>query len=1102
MDRHAPQSVSAIDAQAPAARSELIMRLNTRHALVPLILATLVIVPGRGDAYAQLTEASLRGKIIDATGQGVPAASLIARHEATGQERSELTDLQGTFLLPGLQPGEYRITATSPGFRAVERAGLRLTVGATVDVTIRLDVIELAETVAVTAPNLRVAASTEARITDTFGRAEITELPMPQRDIYLLPKLSAGAAFIPGAANSTKLSSSPIITVNGNRYRGNNYVLDGSMNTNPNNTGEPAIVPSLESVEEVQVQTLNFASEFGRGNGSVINIRTKSGSNDLKGVAWEYFRDDALNARNYFASITPPQTFNQFGANAGGPIWRNKTFFFGSYEGTRNDISRPYAFQVETPEFRDYVFRTAPGSVAARLLQRFPTPTPPPGLNGDRYVDQQMMATPNGPIPAIGRANVLIADHIGFDQFLGRLDHGLTNRDRIVARWIGERQHDQGGTSSAQATLGRALRGSRGPFTGFFANLNVGYTRILSHAFNDLHVSQQIIDTSRGRDDATVPTITITGITAPFGDVFRDTSRLGTVEMRDILTLDRGAHAIRMGVDVRRITKGLALGPPQTGSFLFSSIADFAADRPFRQTLTVDPQTGEPTDFPRHFTQYETGAFVQDQWTVNSRLSVGLGLRHDYFGTVSERDGLLSSIRLGPGDTFNDQLASASIGRVDRLYDPQRLNFSPRVGFAFDPSGNGRTSIRTGFSMAYQPHHGQSISGARALPPDALQGVIQPSNGIGTHILYDVSVPYNPEFARGLNASGGVQSRPGEAPIRITGFVVNPTIKTQYTESWFVNTQRRIGERWMMELGYVGTKGINLERIDDVNRFAGDLLDGREDRINPNFSTILFVTDGVTSTYNAVTAELRREFVGGFSLQANYRFSRWYDTSSDTSTGQFQDNAEPGKGAVDIACLECERGPSLFDIPHRLSISTIWSPRLMSGRNDVVGRLAHGWQLAGVLTAQSGRPFSVWNGASFAAGGDYNADGGGGAVGGGFYDRPNAPAPGSYPSHFTQDDFLNGLFDPAIFTKPASGTNGTLGRNTFRGPRYISLDLTLSRNVQLTRGRQLQLRVDAYNALNNLNLFLPNSDLSLSNFGRSTQAFDARTVQLGVRVAF
>jgi hypothetical protein len=1071
---------------------------------VPLRVVALLVVPllaAPRAADAQLTQATLKVAVNDTDGGAIPGATIVATHVQTGQVREGTSGAHGDFLLPGLAPGAYSLEVAMSGFQSFSQSNVRLTVGTTTDVTVTLAVASLTERVEVTASTAQVEANAEARIADSFNRNEIHGLPLPQRDVFLLPKLSAGATAIPGAANSTKLSSSPVITVNGNRYRGNNYVLDGAMNSNPNNSGEPAIVPSLEAVDEVQVQTANFASEYGRGNGSVVNIQTRSGTNDFSGRAWEFHRNDSLNARNYFATGRPQLNFNQFGANAGGPIRQNRTFFFGSYEGTRNDVGRSYAFQVETPEFRDYVFRNYPNGVAARLLRDFAAPAPSRGADG-RYLDQRMLQTPQGSIPAIGRANVTIDDSQHFDQGLVRLDHTLTPRDRVTARFIGERQGDEGGTSSAQATLGRALRGSRGPFTGFFGNLNTGYTRVFGRAVNEARVAWQITNVTRGVDDAIVPQVTITGITAPFGDVFSDTSRLRTLELRDIVTLDRGHHAIRAGIEFRRITKALAVGPPQAGTYAFNSIGDFAADRPFRQTLTVDPLTGHPTSFARDFTQYESGAFLQDVWTINSRLTVSLGVRHDYFGTVSEAEDRLSSIILGPGDTFEEQIANASIGRVDRLYTPETLNFSPRVGITVDPTGKGRTTLRSGFSMAYQPHHGQSISGARALPPDAIQGVIQPSNRIGTTILYDIPVPYNPEFGRGLNEFGGVQSRPGEPPIRTTGFVVNPTIKTQYTETWFLDGQHRLAERWTVQFGYIGTRGVNLERIDDVNRFEGDLLDGREDRLNPNFGVLLFVTNGVSSSYHALTSEVRRDFADGFSLQANYRWSKWLDTSSDTSTGQFQDNSEPGKGAMNVACLRCEKARSLFDIPHRFSATAIWAPTPFDSRRDLLARVAQGWQFSGIVTAQSGRPFSVWNGAAFAAGGDYNADGGGGAVGGGYYDRPDAPAPGVVKDEFAQDDFLNGLFEAADFPKPAPGAGGTLGRNTYRGPRYVSVDLSVSRDFPLPRAMRFQFRLDMYNALDNLNLFLPNADLSLSNFGKSTQAFDPRTVQIGGRLLF
>ncbi|MEQ1730570.1 MAG: TonB-dependent receptor, partial [Vicinamibacterales bacterium] len=672
-----------------------------------------------GRAEAQLTESTLTGTVIDATGQSIPYAAVSVLRQDTGERRDVTGDRDGSFTLAGLTPGSYDVQADSDGFRTARQSGLRLPVGQTT-VTIRLDLAALQESVNVSAAAITIATSSEARLADSFTSATIQELPLAQRDIFGLTRLSAGATLIPGSANSTKLTSSPVVTVNGNRYRGNNYVLDGAMNSNPNNSGEPAIVPSLESVDEVQVQTLNFASEFGRGNGSVVNVRTRSGSNRFSGRGWEFHRGSALNARNYFATQKPDQNYNQFGGNLGGPVMKDRTFFFVNYEGARESVGRPNIFQVETPEFRNYVLATAPNSVAARLLQRFPAPTPLPGINGQQYLDQRNLATPLGTIPAIGRAAAIVDDRITANQHLVRVDHTLTSNDRLSARWIGETQSDEGGTSAAPATVGRAMRGSRGPFTGFFGNLNLGYMRVSGKSVNDLRASLAMTDATRGSADAVVPTITVTGITAPFGDVFLSGTGLRTIEVRNVRTQELGKHSLRIGAEVRRITKNLAIGPASTGTFTFNSIADFAADRPFRQTLTVDPTTGEPVGFPRHFTQNETGLFIQDQWTISPGVSLSLGVRHDYFGTVTERDGLLSSVILGPGATFAQQVATASVGRVDALYTPQRMNISPRVGLAIDPFRNGRTSMRSGFSRAFQPHHGQSISGARALPPDAL----------------------------------------------------------------------------------------------------------------------------------------------------------------------------------------------------------------------------------------------------------------------------------------------------------------------------------------------------------------------------------------------
>jgi hypothetical protein len=437
---------------------------------------------------AQITETSLRGMVSDASGNFIVASAVVAQNEATAQVTTTTTNENGEFVFPSLPSGSYTIYVRVPGFKTYELKNLKLNVGRTSELNIKLEVGEIQTTVQIGAGEAVAQVSTEARLSDTFQRQAITELPVPQRDVFALTKLSAGATAIAGAANSTKLTNSPVVTVNGNRYRGNNYVLDGALNVNANNTGEPSIVPSIEVIEEVQVQTSNFSAEFGRGNGSVINMRTKSGTNAFSGQIWEYHRNAALNARNFFAAARAPQVFNQFGGSFGGAIIKRKTFFFGSYEGSRNAVARSFAFQVETPELRQFVAATRPNSIANRLFQNYAAPAP--NRIGSGYQNQTNITVNNQIIPATGTATVNLRDYIRFDQYLARVDHSFNkSKDKLTFRWIAEYQKDAGGTSSAAATNGKAIRGQRGVFDGAFGNFNFGYTKILKNAANDLRFS-------------------------------------------------------------------------------------------------------------------------------------------------------------------------------------------------------------------------------------------------------------------------------------------------------------------------------------------------------------------------------------------------------------------------------------------------------------------------------------------------------------------------------------------------------------------------------------------------------------------------------------
>jgi hypothetical protein len=412
-----------------------------------------------GTSYAQLTQATLKGIVSDTSDSAV-ASGISLQNNETGERRDSRTDSSGAFVVAGLAPGPYTLKVSAPGFRVLERADLVLNAGRTTEIGVKLEIESVQTDVQVTESAARIPVSTEARLSDTFSRTEMSTLPL-SRDIYVLPKLSAGATGIPGAASSTKLNSSPVVTVNGNRYRGNNYVLDGALNVNPNNTGEPTIVPSIESLQEAQVQTSNFSSEYGRGNGSVVNLSTKSGSNQFHGRAWEYSRNAALNARNYFSTQRAPQIYNQFGANVGGPVIHNKTFFFGSYEGTRNVVGQALTFQVETPDYRNYVIAASPNSIAAQLFKKYPAPTPQAGT-GTKYAGEIDIATPQGTIPQIGRAAVTLNNYSHYDQYLARVDHSMREgKDHLSARWIAENQGDLGATSNTTAALGQALRGER-----------------------------------------------------------------------------------------------------------------------------------------------------------------------------------------------------------------------------------------------------------------------------------------------------------------------------------------------------------------------------------------------------------------------------------------------------------------------------------------------------------------------------------------------------------------------------------------------------------------------------------------------------------------
>ena len=425
------------------------------------------LLQARG-AFAQITEATLQGRVLDGEERALVAASVSARNDATGSTRTATTAGDGGFTLASLPPGTYTVVARAQGFKTFEQRGLALNVGRTAALDIKLEVGGVEETVEVVSGAEAVGVSREGRVADTLTQREVSGLPLPQRDVFLLPRLSAGATAIPGAANSTKLSNSPVVTVNGNRYRGNNYVLDGSMNTNPNNSGEPAIVPSIESVEEVQVQTSNFSAEFGRGNGAVINLRTMSGTNGFHGRAWEYHRDAALNARNFFATAIAAG-LQQFGATSAAHI-RTSLLLLAPTEGT---ATRSRALFIQwNADLREQSRARAPRARQRDLRESRPRALH--GAGGSRYGTR---ATSPGRSDPDGHGAPPSTCTIRPLRPISRqIEHSFNGGlDKITGRFIGEAQKTRGDKLST-ATLGQP-RAACAALHGQLLQLNLGHIR-------------------------------------------------------------------------------------------------------------------------------------------------------------------------------------------------------------------------------------------------------------------------------------------------------------------------------------------------------------------------------------------------------------------------------------------------------------------------------------------------------------------------------------------------------------------------------------------------------------------------------------------------
>jgi hypothetical protein len=1083
-----------------------------------------VAVPAR----AQVGAGQVTGVIADAQGAPVPGATVTATHQGTGVARPAVSSSGGVYTVPVLPPGVYAVDVTLAGFRPARQDRVRVETGVTIRLDFTLAVGSVSEAVTVTAdtPALRATASLGQVVSDE----KVVALPLNGRSFITLASLVPGVALPHG---------SQLPRINGGRPRTNEYLFDGVSVLQPE-PGQVAFFPVVDAIQEFKIETNSLPAEFGRFNGGVINLTTKSGTNALHGTGFEFFRHESLNARNVFAAAnatTPQFRRNQFGGVLGGPLVRNRTFFFVDYQGQRQNIERTVLSTVPTLAQRQGVFTqniydpstttpTAAGGftrtqfpsntipigrmdpVARALLQRFPEPTSAGAANNYRRTASE------------------VDDQ---DQWDARVDHRFgAGGDRVFARLsnfrgrfdpvtpLPEGSGTTSGTLGPQVTVSWAFASSyQRAFSSHLLNeLRVGDTRrtvqrdaaqLATSAGSALSIPGI---PSTARFPNTLPTFTIAGYQI-LGSPINTASDFNTsvTEIADTLTWVKGGHTIKAGFDWRWERLNVIQPPSPTGSFAFNQIgsdlpgtsntgaplASFLLGQV--QTFSIDLQNSEIEE-RASFQEY----FIQDEWKVSDRFTISPGLRYTLNFPSTEINGQVAVLNLQtqlleyPGD--------------EPVRPLKKNNFGPRLGLAYRATD--RTLLSAGYGLVWIEMAGITTPFTTPTFP-FLQTVSQRSlNSI------------TPAFV--------LQDGPSVAPIEPTPtaglgqgvFSVDGTLGSGYVQQWNGAVQRELTSTISVEVGYVGSTithvGIpdtNLNQLTPEQLALGTVLQqtvpnpffgiiprssslgdptiSRAQLLKPypQYTTVSLYRNNVgTTEYRGLTTKLEQRLSRGLSYLVSYTRSRLMDDASSVFDASILTGPVANYPVADSFDRRRERDYSTGDIPHIFVASAVWDIPMGAGRarqgRGIVGALANDWSVAVVVIKQSGIPVAVTQA-------NLNAFAGFGTQRPNLVGDPELPADERTPARW---------FNPAAFAQAPIFTLGSASRNPIRGPGYENVDLAISRRVPLRAGRAFELRAEAFNVLNTPPFGAPGATFGTPAFGVIASAGDPRVVQLAVKVHF
>ena len=991
-------------------------RIRVRLACLFVLLLTVV---GTLPVWGQTTTAALRGTVTDPAGAVVPGAAITLSNVETGRTHDAESNESGQYYFSGLPPGGYTLTVEKEGFQRLIREGIVLTVNQVGQVDLSLTLGALAQEVVVR-ESVALVETEGATISGVVGEKQIKELPLNARDFYQLALLEPGVASIATNANPSpwQNTTNGKFAANGMRPTMTTTVLDGSEVSDPGHN-QPLGGPSgsafgVDSTREFRVLTNMYTAEFGRNSGAVVQVVTKSGSNTFNGSAYEFFRNDALDAKNFFDRLDAPiPAFrrNQFGFSLGGPIVEDKTFFFFNYEGLREDKGETRAFFTPTAAAR--AAATVPLAIQP-FLDFYPLPNDP-AVPGQHKTSR-----------------IRLTDE---DFFIVRVDHQLRSNDFLSVRYL----FNQG--DAFKPFMSTVVPG----FPGVVDTRNQFLVITEQHTFsprflnefrasvNRLNYTQEPAGINPGLSLALSPEekpigqIDVGGLPSLGHALTIPVGQQATIfHFLDHVTYTAGRHVLKGGVDVRRFHVNGPFDLFLNGFYIFGSEAAFLAGDVafFLGTSPTSP------DSNRGYRQTNFAAFFEDVFRVTPNFTLNMGLRYEFNSSPTEHRGRNANIR----DPLTD--TSTTVGK---LYDAPTDLFAPRLGLAWSPFGDQKTVLRAGIGIFHDLIKQDIYGDTRWLPPfyDILGGGFGPGSFRNLTVL----------FPAGTNV-----------PIQFD--LDNP-----YALSFNVQIQRELTPDTLFTIAYVGSRGTHLTRSGEVNppQFSPvtGFIGGAP--TNPNFGSILQIVTDAQSFYNSLQLGVKRRFSQGFSFQASYTLSKSIDDSSGPFLSDFQ--SEPNV-VQDLTNRKGNRGLSGFDNRHNFVFNSLYELPFGPGKsfgNDLTGaaaQIAEGWQIGGILTLNSAFPFTVRHA-------DNRAGNGLAFAGGGI--RPDIIPGGKCTA--TGDPAR--WFDPNIFVAQPVGFFGNAGRNICRGPDFKNVDFLIMKNTRIGERVNIQFRAEFFNLTNHPNFGPP-----------------------------